>query len=322
VNTMNTQSNAMPEPSDSQTKDSQINESQVIAPALFTATRPFYWALRRELWENRSIYIAPLAFAALILFGFMISTIHLPDKMRAASALDPMKQHEMIEQPYDFAELLLMGTYLIVAVFYCLDALHGERRDRSILFWKSLPVSDVTTVLSKASIPLLLLPLLTWAITVATQWIMLLLSSAVLLGSGQSVATLWRNLPLFQMWMGLLYHLLFVHGFYFAPVYGWLMLVSGWARRMPFLWAGLPMLAIGFVEKIAFNTSYFASMLGSRLAGGEDAGALSAPGHAMDPLTVFSLAKFLISPGMLIGLAVFAAFLAAAIRLRRYQGPI
>ena len=318
MNTMNTPPNAMPESS----RDSQINDSQVVAPAVLAATRPFYWSLRRELWENRSIYIAPLAVAALILFGFMISTVHLPDKMRAASALDPMKQDEMIEQPYDFAELLLMGTFLIVAIFYCLDALHGERRDRSILFWKSLPVSDITTVLSKASIPLLLLPLLTWAITIATQWIMLLFSSAVLLGSGQSAATLWRHLPLFQMWMGLLYHLLFVHGFYFAPVYGWLMLVSGWARRMAFMWAGLPLLAISVVEKIAFNTTYFAAMLGSRLAGGEDAGALSAPGHAMDPLTVLSLAKFLISPGMLIGLAIFAAFLVAAMRLRRYQGPI
>jgi ABC-2 type transport system permease protein len=318
VNTMNTPPNAMPESS----RDSQINDSRIAAPAVLAATRPVYWSLRRELWENRSIYIAPLAIAALILFGFMISTIHLPDKMRAASALDPMKLHEMIEQPYDFAELLLMGTFLIVAVFYCLDALHGERRDRSILFWKSLPVSDVTTVLSKASIPLLVLPLLTWAVTIATQWFMLLLSSAVLLGSGQSAAPLWTRLPLFQMWMGLLYHLVFVHGFYFAPVYGWLMLVSGWARRMAFLWAGLPMLAISIVEKIAFNTTYFANMLGSRLAGGEDAGALSAPGHGMDPLTVLSLAKFLISPGMLIGLAVFAAFVAGAIRLRRYQGPI
>ena len=313
MNTMNTHSNPLPESS---------GESQVIAPAAFAANRPFFWALRRELWENRSLYIAPLAVAALILFGFMISTVHLPDKMRAASALDPMNQHEMIEQPYDFAELLLMATYLFVAVFYCLDALYGERRDRSILFWKSLPVSDVTTVLSKAIIPLLLLPVFIWAVTVATQWCMLLMSSAVLLGSGQSAAILWRNLPLFQMWTGLLYHLVVVHGFYFAPVYGWLLLVSGWARRMAFLWAGLPMLAIGVVEKIAFNTMYFANMLGSRLQGGDDAGTASAPGRMMDSLAVITLGKFLISPGMLIGLAIFAAFLVAAIRLRRYQGPI
>jgi len=328
VNTINPNSNAMPESSpsaqrkDSPATDSPIKESQVFAPSALAATRPFYWSLRRELWENRSIYIAPLAVAALFLLGFMLSTIHLPDKMRAASALDMMKLDEMIERPYDFAELLLMATYLIVAVFYCLDALHGERRDRSILFWKSLPVSDGTTVLTKASIAVLLLPLLIWAITVATQWLMLLLSSAVLLGSGLSAVPLWRHLPLFQMWLMLLYHLVVVHGFYFAPVYGWLLLVSGWARRMAFLWAGLPMLAIGVVEKIAFNTMYFANMLGSRSQGGDDAGALSAPGHGMDPLTVLSLAKFLMGPGMWIGLAIFAAFLVAAIRLRRYQGPI
>src|SRR5437870_6529878 len=88
-------------------------------------TRSMVWSVRRELWENRSIYIAPLAVAAVILFGFLISTIHLPDKMRAALALDPAKQHQLIEQPYSFAALLIMGTTFIVAVFYCLDALHG-----------------------------------------------------------------------------------------------------------------------------------------------------------------------------------------------------
>src|ERR1700730_15535142 len=125
-------------------------ESQGIAPAVIAATRPMDWSVRRELWENRSIYIAPLAVAALVLFGFLISTIHLPAKMRATLTLDPMQRHELMGQPYNFTALLIMGTTFIVGVFYCLDALHGERRDRSILFWKSLPVSDLTTVLSKA----------------------------------------------------------------------------------------------------------------------------------------------------------------------------
>ena len=103
---------------------------------------------------------------------------------------------------------LIMLTGIVVGVFYCLDALHGERRDRSILFWKSLPVSDLTTVLAKASIPLVILPLLTFAITVATQWLMLLISSAVLLVSGQSVATLWTQLSFLRRSWLLLYHLL------------------------------------------------------------------------------------------------------------------
>jgi ABC-2 type transport system permease protein len=206
-------------------------------------------------------------------------------------------------------------------VFYCLDALHGERRDRSILFWKSMPVSDLTTVLSKASIPLVVLPLLTFAIIVATQLIMLLLSTAVLLGSGLSVATLWTRLSLFQMSLMLLYHLLTVHVLWHAPIYSWLLLVSGWARRAAFLWAVLPVLVISVVEKIAFNTWHFAAMLGNRLTGGAEAVAF--PGRfPIDPGMQLTPGKFLSSPGLWIGLGVAAILLAAAVRLRRNREPI
>ena len=310
---MNTPANAMPE---------SPLASQAAAPAAISATQRMYWSVRRELWESRSIYIAPLAAAGLILVGFLISTIHLAAKMRAALALEPMQQNEAIRQPYNFAELLLMGTFLIVAVFYCLDALYGERRDRSILFWKSLPVSDLTTVLAKASIPVVVLPLLTFAITVVTQWIMLLLSSVVLLGSGVSVATLWNHVPLFQMSLGLLDHLVGFHGLWYAPIYCWLLLVSAWARRAPILWAVLPLLAIGIVEKIAFNTSYFAALLQYRFAGGPEGDTFTATRASMDPLTHLHPGQFLLSPGLWIGFAVAAAFLVAAVRLRRYREPI
>ena len=112
-------------------------------------TRPLYWSVWRELWENRSIYIAPLIVAAVQVFGFAISTIGLAERRRAVLLLDPAKQRAAIEQPYDMAAMMMLFTVFLVGVFYCLDALHGERRDRSILFWKSLPVSDLTTVLSK-----------------------------------------------------------------------------------------------------------------------------------------------------------------------------
>ena len=295
-------------------------DSQSVAPAPMSKTRPMVWSVRRELWENRSIYIAPLVVAAVVLFGFLISTIHLQDKMRAALALDPMKQHELIERPYNFAALLLMGTTFVVAVFYCLDALHGERRDRSILFWKSLPVSDLITVLSKASIPLLVLPLLTFAITVVTQLIMLLLSTVVLLGSGLSVSTLWSHVSLFQMSLALLYHLLVVHGLWYAPIFGWLLLVSAWARRTVFLWAALPPLAIGVVEKIVFNTSHFAAMLGNLIGGGGEAGAAS-KGNSMS-MGALVMGHPLSAPSFWVGLAFAAAFLAAAVRLRRNREPI
>jgi ABC-2 type transport system permease protein len=305
---MNTQSEAM-----------APFEANVTVPVLIPASRRLYWSVRRELWENRAIYIAPLAVAALFLVAFLIGAIHPPVKMRDAMALDPVQHQDLIEQPYTFAAFLIMGTTLIVAMFYCLEALYSERRDRSILFWKSLPVSDLTTVLAKMSIPLVILPLATFAITIVTQWIMLLLSSAFMLARGQSVGALWGHLPLFQMSLTLLFHVVAIHGLQFAPVYSWVLLVSSWARRAPLLWAVLPPLAIGVAEKIAFNTSHFAALLGYLLGGGPE---IVTGKMEMLPLTPRAVGEFFINPGLWIGLAVAAAFLAAAVRLRRYREPI
>ncbi len=297
-------------------------ESHLVTPAVIPASRRFYWSVRREFWENRSLYLAPLGVGALFLLGFLIRMIHLPAQMRGASSLNPMQQQELFEQPYTFAALLFMGVIFVVSVFYSLDALYGERRDRSILFWKSLPVSDLTTVLAKASIPLLLLPLLAVVLTVVTQLLMLLLSSVVLLASGLSVAMLWSHLPLVQMWLMVFFHMVGVHGLWLAPVYCWMLLVSGWARRAPLLWAVLPPLAIGMAEKIAFNTSHFAAMLGRRFGGGPEDVPFTAGHMVMAPLTGPGLSKFLLSPGLWTGLVVAALFIAAAVRLRRYREPM
>ena len=139
--------------------------------------------MRRELWENRSIYIAPLIAAGVVLFGFANERVRIAGAQDATLLLpwNPRAQRAAIEMPYDIAAMMIMFTVFIVGIFYCLDALHGERRDRSILFWKSLPVSDLTTVLSKVIVPLVILPAITFAITLVTQLTMLLLSTAVLL---------------------------------------------------------------------------------------------------------------------------------------------
>ena len=309
---MNTQSNAVPE---------SPLDSQAVTPATMTSPRPLYWSIRRELWENRSIYIAPLVVAAVQVLGFAISTIGLAERRRAVLLLDPERQRAQIELPYDIMAIMMILIVFIVGVFYCLDALHGERRDRSILFWKSLPVSDLTTVLSKASIPLVVLPLLAFAITICVQLIMLLITSANLLMHGVSPATTWAHFPVFQNWLVLLYGLVAI-ALWHAPIYGWLLLVSGWARRAIFLWAVLPFIAIEILEKIAFNTSYLASVLKDRLIGfAADAFAFGADG-TVDTLAQLTPEKFLSTPGLWIGLAVAAAFLAAAIRMRRYREPI
>jgi ABC-2 type transport system permease protein len=314
---MNTESNAVPE---------SPLEPQGIPPAPLSETRPMYWSVRRELWENRSIYIAPLIAAAVAMLAFFASLIRLPRTIRELGELDPAHQRVMLATPYAHAGMLLLATAFIVGVFYSLDALYGERRDRSILFWKSLPVSDLTTVLSKASIPLVVLPALVIVIVVIAQVIMLMLSTMVLLMTG-GAGTLWAQLPFFQMELVLLYGVITL-ALWHAPVYGWLLLLSGWARRATFLWAVLPPLAIAVFEKITFHTSYFCSVLNHFFFGwASEAFAFRTPdGAPVDPhfipLSALTPGRFLSSPGLWIGLVFAAAFLAAAVRLRRYREPI
>ncbi len=187
-------------------------------------TEIFYWCVRRELWEHRAVYIGPVAAAGV----FMREAITVPAKMKALGS------------SYEFAAVAIMLVAMIVEIFYCLDALQGERKDRSILFWKSLPVSDLTTVLSKASIPFLILPAVAYIVLVITGFVMLVLSSVVLTLNGLSAWPLWAQLSLVQEALGLLYHMVTVHILWYAPIYCWMLLISAWARRAALVWAVLP----------------------------------------------------------------------------------
>ena len=283
-------------------------QSQGFAPVLWSTLRPLYWSVRRELWENRWIYIAPVIAAALYLLGFAISIVR-------------MRLHQEVRwsvHQYELAPALIMGTAIIVSVFYCLDALYGERRDRSILFWKSLPVSDVTAVLSKLAIPILILPLISFVITVAAQIVMLALSTVIFAGSDVSIAMLWTDASFVRVPLIWLYHLVTVHGLFYAPLYAWLLLVSAWAPRAPFLWAFLPPFVIYGVEKIAFNTSYFLNTLQYRLMG--PGGGMAE--HHEDFTATLIPHHFLSTPGLWSGLLVAVLFLYLTVRLRRSRGPI
>jgi ABC-2 type transport system permease protein len=310
---MNTPNIAMPGTSRS---------SQESVPTTIPFSRSFYWSVRREFWENRLIYIAPLGAAAIFLVSFVINTILLRFRMHGVWPVDAARQHDALTLPlalpHELSAALIMGIAMVVGIFYSLDALYGERRDRSILFWKSMPVSDLTTVLSKMAIPLVIIPVLSYAIVLVTHFIMLLMASTVLVGSGANIAALWTQESFFRFSLDLFYHMLTVHGLWYAPLYGWLLLVSAVAPRAPFVWAVLPPFVIWAVEKMAFNTTYFLSLLQVRLTGPQD------PEMPQNANLMSSLIPhhFFDQPGLWAGLAVAAVFLAIAVRLRRYRGPI
>lgn len=303
------------------TPEPQASGSPTVEPVAPSPARLLYWSVARELWENRYLYAAPLIVAAVFLLAFGVGVVHHPFMSRNGGGFARLPEAAMLEGGFHFAAFALMATYLVVAVIYCLGSLHNERHERSILFWKSLPVSDLTTVIAKAGIPLLLLPLITFVVVLVTQVIMLLVASAVLLAMGGSAADVW-SVPLLSIWAQVLYHLVTVHALYYAPFYGWLMLVSGWARRATFFWALLPIAAVMIIEWLVFNTAVFAHMLRSRLLGGPEA-LVPGPRHmSMQAPTLSNVGAFMVSPGLWIGLAVFAVFLAAAVWQRRRQGPI
>jgi ABC-2 type transport system permease protein len=279
-----------------------------------------FWSIRRELWENRSVWMAPLAVGLLIVLAFAVVT-DWAEALRLTLPKDARAQLRLMYMPYGLAASVILFTGWLVALFYALDALNGERRDRSILFWKSMPVSDLTTVLAKAALPLLVVPLFATAIALATQLAMLVAGSVVLAAKGLDASIAWTRVPWFATTAGMLYGTA-VHTLWFAPIYAYLLLVSAAVRRATFLWAFLPLFAVVAVEWLAFRTMHFASLLKDRVVGGMIAFKPEAMSQPIMDLAQLDPERFFASPGLWLGLLFATACIAGAIRLRRYREPI
>jgi ABC-2 type transport system permease protein len=291
--------------------------------------QPFAWSVRREIWEHRAIWMGPLIAAGLVLFGFLIRIFDLPRTWREVGHMPPGVQAAAVAAPFAIAAVAILVTGFIVAVFYCLGALNNERRDRSILFWKSLPVSDTTAVLAKVFIPMVAIPVVLFVTVWVAQFIMLLLATVTLSLNGLSPAVVWNDWPIARMTVVLVY-LLVVTTLWYAPVYGWLLMVSSWARRMAFLWAVLPWPGLAILEKIAFGSEYVGNFINYVINGWVEVALRMAPefqNHhgkvhmkdipVIDPLSLLDPGHFFTTPSLYIGLVVAAAFVAAAIYFRK-----
>lgn len=297
-------------------------ETRAAAPAAPPRIRPFYWSVRRELWENRSIYLAPVSVGAFAVVALVIHAVTMPSHMPGLLANDPGNRGSA-PVTYGVVALLMLVTAFITGAFYSLEALSSERRDRSVLFWKSLPVSDLTTVLAKACVPLVILPLVTFAVIVAAHLVLLLLSAAALLIQGHSAGPLLSELQLHRTWPALLYAtgaIVLWH----APIYSFLLLASGWARRTAVLWAVLPLLVLGLLEKLTMDTQRVAALVTYWLIGWYGEAFAVQAGERVPFASPASLTpgRLFDTPHLWIGLALAALFLAAAARLRRYREPI
>jgi ABC-2 type transport system permease protein len=221
--------------------------------------------IRRELWEHRSLWIVPLVVAAVVIIAAMFphAAVQIDDEDLTAA-----QNHVALFAAFHSA--LTIPQFILLAVvlpFYLLDCLYAERKDRSILFWKSLPVSDAQTVLSKLIVALAIVPLGVYALTLVTD-----IAASGILAVRFRNSEILRNLIRWDtgVWLhtqGFILSALVVVMLWYAPLAAYLLMVSAWAKRNVTLWATLPPLLALVVERIAFHTNYVAAILGYRLNG-------------------------------------------------------
>jgi ABC-2 type transport system permease protein len=254
---------------------------------------------RREFWEHRSLWIAPLVasgvLVVLTIIGTSMARVHLDADRIAGPAISGHPRAAMAALALS-TQIFLVAT--IAAVGYLLDSLYAERKDRSILFWKSLPVSDAKTVLVKYGVAMLLVPLgvyvLAAASTLLIHGIVQLLGPEVMARLGGGTGSLLRAQA--QMLGVVLVTML-----WYAPLAAWLMLASVLARRSPWLIVALVPVGLFLAESVLFRTRYVLTFVGDRLS------------PALDSLETLQ------RPALWLGLVAAAGMLYIVIRLRRYR---
>jgi ABC-2 type transport system permease protein len=268
--------------------------------------------VRRELWEHRGMWIAPLAAAVFLIGMSVFGGVNL-QRHTGDIEFQNFGPGMKIVQGTTFAVGALISLMVSMAVVgYLLDCLYAERKDRSILFWRSLPVSDRDTVLSKFLVAMLVMPLFGWLLAAVTHAICSAILLAVLPSDlGAPLLRAWSSGGWLQAHAQLLYLLLLTQLWY-APVASWLLLASAVARRSPFIYAFVPLIAVVAVEGIVFGSSVVRDFLIQRLS-------LPFPFGRHVLLDDLDGAVLLANPQLWIGVAAAALMVAVAIRLRRYR---
>ncbi|MGC1522341.1 MAG: hypothetical protein WA803_12445 [Steroidobacteraceae bacterium] len=287
----------------------------------------YIWLIRREFWENRAIWTIPAVLGGLMILVTLFGKV---DRMSI-----PM---QLPSQTIGGGFLLAVGVtfFVVMAIYstwYLLDCLYADRKDRSILFWKSMPISDTTTVLSKLATAMIVIPAVYFAAADVTSLIMAFILSVR--ASSFIGGTLWHAdvwLQLQVLWL----YVIATSAVWYLPLAAYLLVVSAWARRAVMLWSILPPIAAILVERWFFGSQLIAKQLWDRTVGWLGLAFHTNPGAGWrttivdndairTPASIWScldLAGFLSSPETWIGAAAGVALVAAAVQLRRRRSEI
>ena len=290
------------------------------------------WLVRREFWENRAIWLIPAVLGGLLVLASLFGGYQV------LGAVDLATVRAVVQAGALDGMVLIAVTFFIVmsiySTWYLLDCLYADRKDRSILFWKSMPISDTATVVCKLATALIVIPLLYFALADLTTLIMAFIISVR--ANSYIDSSLWRGglwLQIQALWL----YLIVTAAIWYLPVAAWLLVVSAWARRAVMLWSILPPLALVIAERVFLGTHVIAGQLSSRLDGYFSHALQYTPGAANwvtteighdtinTPVSVIQFLNpggFFSSSDTWIGAAVGAALIAGAIQLRMRRTEI
>jgi ABC-2 type transport system permease protein len=283
--------------------------------------KTYSWLIRREIWEFRATWIIPAAIGAVLIVATLFGRIDM-------SAFDSQLATLNLGTFYLVAlAVLFYAVMSIYSSWYLMDSLYNDRRDRSVLFWKSLPVSDTQTVLSKLAMGLVVIPVVFMVAADLTSLIMAFVLS--IRAHAALGGALWHPATWFQVQVLWIY-VIATTAIWYLPIAGWLMMVSAWAKRAVMLWTLLPPLVLYLIEKFFLNTHVVQSVLGQRLVG---YAAVAYHGNEQwisenlsdTSTTAVSVWRFINPTGFFsslevwVGLAVGIAMIVAAIQLRLHR---
>ncbi len=336
------------------------------AVAQVHTTSKFKLLLKREYWEHKGgFFWAPLIAGGISLLLSLMALVVASVAARRAIGEGEMEIEGVTINGLDLGQLtsrldaeemrqfaagvdltLFMSSvwpYIVlgfVVFFYCLGALYDDRKDRSVLFWKSLPLSDTQTVLSKVVSAAVVAPILATAAAIITMFaFMIMISIVVMAHGGNAMTMIWGAASPLKLLGGMLAAIP-VYALWALPTIGWLLLCSSFARSKPFLWALMVPLFAGIIvswfdlmKLFNMDSSWFwANIVGRSLLGTFPGVELAyrdsladsmRNAHGPESLMEFASAQDTLStlatPDVWIGVVAGAVMIAIAIRLRRWR---
>ena len=294
--------------------------------------------VKREIWEHRSIYVTPLAIATIVTLG-VLAGLMFASGFTAELDIAIFGAQNLAGEPERKAALTVffLGTswifivaIAILTIFYCLDSLYAERKDKSILFWRSLPVTDAETVVSKLLTAIVVIPAVMVLGIIVTHLVNLIVVSIwVSMKGGDGGMLIWGSISLLDNWLAA-FIVVIASGIWMSPFVGWFLLVAAYTKRSPLLMAFMPLILIGLLEGIIFRSHVFADNVLARGDGlplfrigdierffDEDQWRIA--DDATSLLVHLDVVQFLTSPAMWAGVLVCGLLATGAVYVRRFR---